>query len=176
MPIELHEGFSQPASSLRSKEKRPGRKSLLTWGVLALGVCGLLLLSLWDCAPQPPAVPQSPDADTALTGSLEMLVSAISGDPDPVVALTFTQSESYDYAYEEKTSSGSSERRVALYEDGEGHDRGILKTAYPPRVAGVAVVCTDGDSVAVRSRVIEAVSTALQLSTDKVYVTAKRTG
>ena len=174
------EGFSgrtnDPSGGGPAGEARPKRrKSAVPWLVLALGVCGILLLGAGDCRQTASSASASSGTDS-LARDLERLVSAISGDPEPVVALTYSQGEEYRYEFDERQTASGSEREVALYEDASGRSRGLVRTSYSPQVAGVAVVCRDGSDASVRLRVTEAVAAALRLSSDRIYVTAKGAG
>ena len=148
------------------------RKSLFPWVILLLGLCGILLLSAGDCARSQPAQTSEP-ASASLEEDVVRLVAAISGDPKPVVALTYVQGEEYLYEFDERQTAAGSEREVARYEDASGRDQGLVRTTRAPEVAGVAVVCRGGTDASIRLRVTEAVATALRLSADRVYVTAK---
>lgn len=52
-----------------------------------------------------------------------------------------------------------------------GNKEALIKSIENPRVAGVLVVCEGGDSLKVKEKVINAVSTVLNISSGRVYVT-----
>lgn len=154
------------------EEKNAGKKSLFPWLAFLLGVCGILLFSLGDCS-QAQTESEIEIPQTSLEESIVRLVAAISGDSKPAIALTYSQNEEYLYAFDERQTAAGSEREVALYEDASGREQGLLQTIRAPEVAGIAIACRNGTDASVRLRVTEAVATALRISTDQVYVTAK---
>ena len=57
-----------------------------------------------------------------------------------------------------------------LVEDAEGHSQALPTTTVEPKVRGVAVVCQGADDPLVATRVTEAVTTALGISSNRVCV------
>ncbi len=168
-----------------------GRKNKAVTVVLLLGLAGILLIWLSDCGGKPTAQTKteqtSESVSTAYADTLEQrvrqLVVGLTGDEAAEVMVTLAQSVEYIYEYETKSSSeqtpdsakNTDERSVVYVEDENGRDQALLRKVLEPKIAGVVVICTGGDAVTVRSRVIQAVSTALSVSTDKVFVAERAT-
>lgn len=76
----------------------------------------------------------------------------------------------------EETGEGSyaenhqKEETYIIIEDEEGGQSALSRKGDYPVVRGVLVVCAGGESASVRASVTQAVSTALGLGTDKVFV------
>ncbi len=150
--------------------------------LLLIGGVGVLLLVLSNRTPRRDV----PSAETVTTEQyvqqteqrLSKLVGSIEGAGRCRVLLTLDNGVEYVYATEERTASDSrdnaqsndSERSAIVVDTGDGRE-GLLVTEIQPTVRGVVIVCEGGDNEAVRARVTEAVTVALQLSAKKVCVT-----
>lgn len=186
-PISVEDGFSGAVRSPPQESTHPLQKYRV-YAIFGIGLLGLLLLSLPGCESgktTPTSVVVSDSIDPASYAEqwkrqTVEIVTAITGDPEPTVVVTLAQSREYVYEYETDRSidgeRNSEERTIARYEDSSGRDQALVRTTLEPKAAGVVVVCQNGDQIPVRSRVIQAVSTALGLSSDKVYVTERTTG
>ena len=183
------QGFITPAApqpDAAPSAASKSRKNRAVTVVLLLGLAGILLIWLSDCGGKPAAPAKdgqsSESASTEYADQLErrvrQLVVGLTGDESAEVMVTQAQSVEYVYEYETKSSSeqtpdsakNADERSVVYVEDENGRDQALLRKVLEPKIAGVVVICTGGDAVTVRSRVIQAVSTALSVSTDKVFV------
>lgn len=150
--------------------------------LLVIGGVGIALLLLSEIIPKRTAVTE-PTVTTEqfveqTEERLETLVGSIEGAGRCRVLLTLDNGVEYVYATEERTAtdnrenaqSNDSERTAILVDTGDGRE-GLLVTEIQPTVRGVVVVCEGGDNEAVRARVTEAVTVALDLSAKKVCVT-----
>ena len=83
------------------------------------------------------------------------------------------------YATQEKSStessgdktSGTSEVSYITVRDANGSERALAVTEVQPTVKGVVVVCPGGEEPVVQQRIISAVTTALDISSKRVFVT-----
>ncbi|HIV10308.1 MAG TPA: hypothetical protein IAD28_01235 [Candidatus Faeciplasma avium] len=102
-----------------------------------------------------------------LSDELEYIVSKIDGVGNADVMLTFRGSMVSEFQTDvSKEELSKTEKTVII-----GNKEAILKETVYPEVTGVLIVCDGGGSVAVKERVINAVSTVLNISSSKVYVT-----
>lgn len=158
--------------------------------LIVCGLVGILLLCLPEMIPkrtvsQVSAV--SADAFVKETESrLQTLVESIQGAGMCRVMVTLENGIEYVYATEQKSNSDRQEdingedTRLSQRDDSESSAilidtdsgrEGLLVTEIQPTVRGVVVVCEGGDNDAVRERVCEAVTVALNISSKRVCVT-----
>ncbi len=154
------------------------------------GFLGILLLCLPEIIPKRTvsAVPTiSADVFVKETESrLQTLVESIEGAGACRVMVTLENGIEYVYATEQKSNSDRQEdisgedTRLSQRDDNESSAilidtdsgrEGLLVTEIQPTVRGVVVVCAGGDNEAVRERVSEAVTVALNISSKRVCVT-----
>lgn len=168
--------------------------------LIALGLAGMLLVAFSRCgAPAqqaqtaPPAAGQEDDSGTAdeyvtqLEQRLGDVVSSISGVGRSKLLITLERGAQNVYAQEQKQSSDSDEQfqdsviqssrqnesredSYLLVEDDKGRRQALLTTSLEPEVKGVVVVCQGADSPRVVAQVVEAVTTALGISSNRVCV------
>lgn len=111
-------------------------------------------------------------ADIYAAGTEERLctmLSEIEGVGRAKVMLTITSTEEYVYAETQKTGSSQSENSYVIIDNGSQKEA-LLKKINNPAVSGVLVVCEGGDDPKVCEKVYIAVSTALNIPTNKIYV------
>ena len=74
------------------------------------------------------------------------------------------------YAMDSQSSSSGYKSEIVM--SGSGSDKRAVVTAYEnPEIAGVGIVCDGGGSAVVRQEMISLVSAALNISTNKIFVT-----
>lgn len=161
--------------------------------VIAAGVIGIALILLSELLPDrkteettvPPAAAETTAAAYAeeLEQRLAQVVSDIAGAGSCHVMVTLENGVEYVYASEEKVGSDYStegdrlsqtddtESSVILVQTEQGYE-GLLVTEMQPTVKGVVVVCAGGGDEAVRQRVVEAVTTVLNITSRRVCVVA----
>ncbi len=135
------------------------------WSLLLLLVLGLGLLLIGGLGGRSEETDSAADTEAyraQLTGEVEALLSEVRGVGDVRVLLTLEAGESRVYA--EGATGGT------LTAGGEA----ILVESRPPRVLGVAVVCTGGGDPAVREEITSLLSSSLGVGTHKVKVSAKK--
>lgn len=100
-----------------------------------------------------------------LEKELESLCSAVSGVGQVDVMVRLESGNSIVYA-----SDGSGKPSTV----GSGSDQTPLySTVQTPRIAGVGIVCRGGNDPTVQQKLISLVSTTLDISSSRVYVTGK---
>ena len=180
---------------LFSPEKNDQRIKLL----LAVGLSAVALLLISDffgkdakSASVETAVYSSIDADYAeYTANLERrlteMISSVDGAGNTKVMVTLECGTEYVYASRQKSTSAvsenstpdgrvsrdekrSGEESLVLINAGRGEEPLVLKQ-ITPTVAGVVVLCSGADDVAVRQQIINVVTTALGTSSNRVCVT-----
>ncbi len=165
--------------------------------IVLIGLIGMALICLSECN----AGGDGNISDTAslaggvsnsqyvadLETRLVSLIQSIDGVGKAQVMVTLEQSTEYVYEKQEKQSldeshdsSGENSEKSAVrqdYEtntilvDGENGKEALLTKQMEPVVKGVVVVCQGGENVSVKNKVIQAVTTVLNLSSNRVFVT-----
>lgn len=114
-----------------------------------------------------------------LEASLTQIVSHIDGAGEAKIMITLETGVETKYATQQKSStesngdktSGSSEVSYITVRDANGSERALAITEVQPTVKGVVVVCPGGEEPVVQQRIISAVTTALDISSKRVFVT-----
>ncbi len=163
--------------------------------IVLLGLCGIALILLSELLPkqskkQEPQ-PQVSQTNAAYASQLEdkiyALVTSIDGVGKARVLVTLESGVEYVYANAEKKitdvtqdysengvkklhEKDNSENSYILVDNGNGKEA-LIKTQIEPKVKGVVVVCEGAESIEVEERIINAVKTALDLSSTQVCIT-----
>lgn len=162
-----------------------GRKVIVAAGIL--GIALILLSEFWPKADKAAAAKASTDEFVQKTEErLAQIVGSIEGAGECRIMLTLENGVEYVYATEQKVNKNevedtggnssklsqqnNSEESVIIVDTDEGR-KGLLVTEIEPTVKGVVVVCSGGDQPLVQERIINAVTTALNISTKRVCVT-----
>lgn len=123
-----------------------------------------------------------------LETNLSNIVSSIDGAGKTKVLVTLESGVETKYATEQKNNtettqentagsttktqqSGDSEIKYITVKDADGTERALAITEIQPKVKGVVIVCTGGEQTVVKQRIVSAVTTALGISSNKVFVT-----
>lgn len=123
-----------------------------------------------------------------LETSLRELISNIKGAGNTRVLVTLENTEETVYATEEKKNkqatedksegqmskkreSDDCEKKYITVRDANGTERALSVTQIQPTIKGVVVVCDGGDDPQVQQRVTDAIKTALNITSKRVYVT-----
>lgn len=160
--------------------------------LIAAGLVGMLLIFLSEFWPSDTIASTTDDSLTSeeftaqLEGRLTDVVQNIEGAGQSRVMVTLENGVQYVYATQQKANSnrvedtGDTSSRLSQQDDTEesvivvdaadGRE-GLLVTQLEPVVKGVVVVCEGGDKEEVQQRVTEAVMTALNITSKRVYVT-----
>lgn len=123
-----------------------------------------------------------------LEDNLKNIVCAITGAGEAKVLVTLESSTQTVYATEQKKNkeatedksgeetskrreSDDSETKYIKIKDENGAEKALSVTQLQPTVKGVVVVCKGGDNPKVQKKVIDAVKTALNITSKRVFVT-----
>lgn len=164
--------------------------------IVAVGILGIILILLSDVfAPNKENKATTTASDYSLSQENQELekqiydmVATIDGVGRAKVIVTLENSAENIYAKEEKrntdvtkdaqggqdtktTQKDSTEEKYIFVDDPDGGKQALLTTQKAPLVKGVVVVCEGGDDTTVRSRIIDAVTTALDIGSNRVCVT-----
>ncbi len=176
-----------PARILEFLKGGKGRKL-----VVALGVAGIGLILLSEFWPQKSkeavAKASAEEFVTKTEEKLMAIIGSIEGAGTCQVMVTLENGVEYVYASQQKLNtdrvedqSGNSnkvsqrddsEKSIIVVDTDEGR-KGLLVTEIQPTVKGVVIVCEGGDQPLVRQRIVDTVTTALNISSQRVCVTKK---
>jgi len=178
--------------------KDPKRRVWVIMAIGVLGM--MLIFFSRDAAPVQASVSEPVDVVSTrqtiaeehalhLERRLTELISQIDGVGRVVVMVTVQDSGEYVYAREERrntdaerhseTAQGLSGRvleresfedRYVMVESADGRRQALVRTRLEPRVQGVVVLIEGADDVRVQARVINVVTTALNISSARVSV------
>ncbi len=153
--------------------------------VVLLGLCGIALLALssldfgdGEAQDEKGQLQQAQDGSQyarRLEADLCRVVTAVTGEKDPVVMVTLENSGRSIYAADERRQAGGDgeeERESAhvILEDREGAQSPLTVTEQWPKVQGVVIVSRKAQDPAVREQLVNAAKTALGVSSARVWV------
>jgi len=108
------------------------------------------------------------------------MLNRIDGVSDAFVMITLTSSSEYIYASKDSIKESISkdgevtqrdvQKDIVLYEDEKKAKSPILVKEIQPKIKGVAVVCKGISGADMQLKIINLVSTVLNLPTNKIYV------
>ena len=170
----------------KGKWKRLLEQKKWTNAVLILGLCGMLLLAVSGLFSKEDAQTEAA-SDTEVTAEtyaetleekLCEMVNAITGQDGAQVMVTMERGSELVYATEEKKStdtegenrSDDTEKSYILVKSADGSQTALAVTELEPVVKGVVVVCPRGDELLIKQSVVEALTTALHISSARVCV------
>lgn len=121
------------------------------------------------------------DYTRALSAQIAQMVSAITGESEPQVTVTLRTMGETMYATEDKQSEKSAEeysgeslnrtqKTYILVKAADGSQKPLIVTKTEPEIRGVVVVSRGGGDPKMREKIVEAVKTALDLSSTQVCV------
>ena len=122
-----------------------------------------------------------------LEKNLESIISNIRGAGEAKVMVTLASSKETVYATEErknkeasedkadgtitrKKESDDCEKKYITVKDSEGTEHALAVTEIEPKIKGVVVICAGGDDSLVQQRIIDAVTTSLNVNSKQVCV------
>jgi len=125
-----------------------------------------------------------------LEENLKNIISEISGVGNVKVLVTLESSMQNVYATEQKKNkeavedrnenenerskkqeSNEVETKYITIKDSDGTEKALSVMQIQPIVKGVVVICSGGDNIDVKNKVIETVKTALNITSKRVFVT-----
>lgn len=159
-------------------------KEKKTVAVTVLGAVGLLLIMISSVLPDKKQSAPLPSADLPVStftpdsyrleteNRLKEFLEKIDGAGDVEVYLTVGSGERYIYASEEKKfKSDNKTEEENKYVIFGSEKEPLVETVENPEITGAVIACTGGGSPIVEERIYKAVSSALGISTNKIYVT-----
>ncbi len=120
-----------------------------------------------------------------LEKKVKQIVTSITGSKNCVVVVTLDTSVQYIYAdnkkqqtsnseqNDKKENSNSTEQDYIIITDSGGDESPIVITEYMPNVRGVAIVCEGGYDQIVIDKIKNAVMSALNITSKRIYVTGR---
>lgn len=161
-------------------QKKDSRNKILIVAAV-LGIVLILLSELDFSTPKAEESVQTGDYAeyvSTLNDELTSVISSIDGVGDCKVMITLKNTKENVYAENSETSSSessNSENNEYVIYNSENGDSPLLLKEEMPQVAGVAVVCSGGDSEAVRERIIDCVCALFDISSSHVSVSKLNT-
>ncbi len=162
--------------------------------ILVIGLVGIFLIGISELLPdkktaqeKPAAVSDDPvtedtfDYKRQVERELKELLEQIRGVGEVTVMVTIEGTTEYVYAEELNTESDKDgERASQSYENRivmtgkNGEEKALVKQIIRPKISGVIVVCEGGGNITTNERVLRAVSTALDLPSNKICVECRK--
>ena len=115
-------------------------------------------------------IPETEAVET-LQEQLEQLLSQVQGAGKVRVLLTEAEGERVIYQTDgEQGSQNSTRADTVIVSDSARAESGLVQQILPPSYMGAIILCQGADSASVRLSLIEAVSNATGLSSDRISV------
>ncbi len=113
-----------------------------------------------------------------LENKLVQLISSISGVGECRVMITLENTAESVYATDVEVKNDdetlNQKDKYVIYNSDKGEAPVLIKE-FLPKVQGVTVVCTGGDNIAVKEKIIEAVTSLFNIPTNRVSVSKIKT-
>lgn len=139
--------------------------------VLLVVLAGILLMALPESKEEQEKPEKTVEASQpCLQESLTDILSQIAGAGKVKVLLTEAAGELTIYQTDENYAGSDIRRQTVLVSNASREEAGLVKQVNPPTYQGAIVLCQGADSASVRLSIVEAVSNATGLSTDKISV------
>lgn len=183
--MEKAKEFFEKIINRVSEKTKLGKKMLIPVFLLAAGVIGLLISELPETSEASSAelttvALENPEEKYTeqLEERLTLLISKIEGVGAVTVMVTLESSVEdvylHNFDYGENIDSGGKSNieqkdEYVIVDDGQA-EKGIVVRVNQPEIRGVAVVCEGGGSDVIRTRITEAVTALLDISTARVSV------
>lgn len=164
-------------SELTEKIKELPKKAYFPKLLIGAGLAAMVLIMLSgmrDKEDTPSASEVSADFLTADTytrqteDKLERILAEIDGVGKARVLVNVSSTEEYIYAEEIKQSADRTENSYVLM--GSGEKQALVKKVENPPVSGIIIVCEGGDDPKICEKIYKAVSTVLNIPTNRIYV------
>lgn len=118
----------------------------------------------------------------SLEEDIERLVKSISGSRKVTVVITLESGVNYQYADvieeadESKSETDKNSQKNEFHQNyitvkkSDGSEEAILISKQMPEIRGVAIVCPGGDNAALNKKIQNAVTSALNITSKRVYI------
>lgn len=162
---------------LLDKIKELPKKAYFPKLLIGAGVAAMVLIMLsgtQDKEKTPSAAEVNADFLTADTyvrqteSKLEKILADIDGVGKARVLVNVSATEEYIYAEEIKQSADRTENSYVLI--GSGDKQALVKRVENPPVSGIIIVCEGGDDPKICEKIYKAVSTVLNIPTNRIFV------
>lgn len=157
--------------------------------IMIIGLAGIALIFLSSLFPSgsksKTAIGETVTAEEyrkIVYNSVKEIVTGITGDKNPTVVITLESGVKHSYAdLKESDTSASSDKEseqnrkatkqsYITVKSADGGEVPLIVTEIMPEIRGVAIVCGLGDSPAVAEKIQNAVTAALDITSQRVYV------
>ena len=139
--------------------------------VLLVVLAGILLMALPESKEEQEKPEKTVEASQpCLQESLTDILSQIAGAGKVKVLLTEASGGQTIYQTDENYAGSDIRRQTVLVTNASREEAVLVKQVNPPTYQGAIVLCQGADSARVRLSIVEAVSNATGLSTDKISV------
>lgn len=151
--------------------------------IIAVGFIGILLILLselnFGSGTSPKEKNKNADMDyvsyvNSLNDQLTDLLTDMDGVGDCKVMITLRNTSESVYAKNSDSSSSDNSKsnsdEYVIYDSENGDSPILLKENFPD-IEGVAIVCSGGDNIAVKEKVIKCVSALFNISSNRISVT-----
>ena len=140
--------------------------------LIGIGLMAIPIGSKETAQEEQPSTMQTDFADP--TAQLTQVLKQIRGVGDVKLLLTLDAGAKTVYQTDQQSSSGGDSTSLRLetviISDSQRADQGLVQQIIAPQFRGAVVVCQGADDAAVRLAVVEAVSDATGLRTDRISV------
>lgn len=187
--INMKSKFNQSVSSITGKLQNKFGLSKKAFIICIIGVLGLMLIVFSEFIPKGKSDKSHDDSSSVLDAAysntfksdiekeLKEIISKIDGVGEVSLMLTLDGTTEYVYAEDvdtqtDENSTGKSDKykNEVIIVDSDGNETALVKKIIEPKVKGVVIVCTGGGNIEIKERVIKAVSSALNISTNNICV------
>ncbi|MDE5984113.1 MAG: hypothetical protein K2H13_02520 [Eubacterium sp.] len=148
--------------------------------IVAVGLIGIVLIFASDMLGKDNKKQEVSDEKISyeeytdqLESKLKNLITSIDGVGECCVMITLENTTESVYAtdVEFKNDNDSiNQKDEYVFYDSEKGETPVLIKEYLPKVQGVTVVCTGGDNIAVKEKIIQAVTSLFNIPTNRVSV------
>ncbi|MBQ8623489.1 MAG: hypothetical protein IJ424_03825 [Oscillospiraceae bacterium] len=149
------------------KEKLKSSPKVVTYALIVLVCIALLLLMNTSDNDEVKNYDSELNMnDTQFKESVEKQLEDIVSKIDGVGRVTVMVTVESTYSYEYVTDRSDSDLKTVIV----GNKEALISKITNPKIVGVLIVCQGGDNVKVKEKIINAVSTVLDIPMSKVYV------
>ncbi len=164
-----------------AKTKEFVKKPLFLKIAIGAGLILMLLIAFLDFSP-PEEEGRSSDVNTdtaflsadlyavQMESRLKDLLESIEGVGKANVLLTISSTEETVYAETFKQGASQAENSYVIIDKGSQKEA-LVKKINNPAISGVVIVCEGGDDSRICEKIYYSVSTALNIPTNKIFVT-----
>lgn len=164
-------------------EKLKNPRVLIIIGIV--GIALIFLSSLGTSKSDTPATAEDFSVEEykeSLEKDIEKLVKSISGSRKVTVVITLESGINYQYAdtveeagetknqIDESTEKNELKQGYITVKNADGSEQAILIAKQMPEIRGVAIVCEGGDNAAINQKIQNAVTSALNITSKRVYI------